>query len=226
MQARDEVNGLSSSSTLPQQQSSSTTSMTATTLRNELSQSGVGHGGIGSTSNSNSNTNTNSNPNSGPGSVVNGNGGGTNNENGSDSFESALQNVEGKLEEILHSLFKMGVTVANFQAESGAVLHRRIDEYTSQLADLDSLKDNLDVRVPLEVIDTIESGKNPDQYTRDLMQMLVDKNQKANGRIQTMENFFKELNSELSRNYPELAQHYNEHVEKTSGEKSEDVTMS
>ncbi|KAI9317852.1 hypothetical protein DFJ73DRAFT_803645 [Zopfochytrium polystomum] len=42
------------------------------------------------------------------------------------------------------------------------------NQYGTRLADLDVLKEDLDAR-----------GKNPDQLTRDLVQFLVDKNQKG-----------------------------------------------
>ncbi|KAI9335376.1 mediator complex, subunit Med10 [Zopfochytrium polystomum] len=126
------------------------------------------------------------------------------------STSTPLEEAERKLEDALETLLKISITVANYQPESGPVLQRRINEYVTQLADLDVLKEDLDVRVPLSVLEAIDEGKNPDQLTRDLVQILVDKNQKTNGRVRAMQDFSKELTSELQRNYPSLLEEYRE----------------
>ncbi|KAJ3216087.1 Mediator of RNA polymerase II transcription subunit 10 [Dinochytrium kinnereticum] len=95
--------------------------------------------------------------------------------------------VEKKLQEFVNLLFRVGVTVFDFQPGSAPVLYRRINDLASQMEELDSMKDQMSsTRVPFNLLDYIEDGNNPDIYTKDMIQMLIDKNQKTNGRIQMM----------------------------------------
>ncbi|KAJ3417033.1 hypothetical protein HDV05_007515 [Chytridiales sp. JEL 0842] len=120
--------------------------------------------------------------------------------------------VEIKLLELLDTLFKISLTVADFQPDSNAILQKRINRVASQLSDLNSLKETLDLKVPMNVLDYIDDGKNPDLYTKELVQLLVDKNQKTKGRVDAIQTLRNDLGKELRRNYPELLEEYMKEV--------------
>ncbi|KAJ1532425.1 Mediator of RNA polymerase II transcription subunit 10, partial [Cladochytrium tenue] len=109
-----------------------------------------------------------------------------------------------KLEELLDSLLKISITVANYQPESAQVLQRRINEYVTHLADLDVLREALDVRVPLSILEALDAGKDPDVTTGELVQLAVDANQKTHGRMRALQMLNRDVASEVQRNYPEL----------------------
>ncbi|KAJ3102132.1 Mediator of RNA polymerase II transcription subunit 10 [Phlyctochytrium planicorne] len=116
-----------------------------------------------------------------------------------------MADVEKKVQGLVNHLFRIGVTVYDFQPGSAPILHRRINDLASQMVALDAAKEDLnDVRVPFSLIDFIEEGKNPDIYTKDLIQLLIDKNQKTNGRIQTMKMFRNDLERELLSTFPDV----------------------
>ena len=69
------------------------------------------------------------------------------------------------------------------------------------------------------MIQVVDSGVNPDQIQKQQIQTLVDKNQKLNGRIQSLKVLFiirlsfnifikqllkHELNAQIALNYPEI----------------------
>ncbi|KAI8923179.1 hypothetical protein BC831DRAFT_514423 [Entophlyctis helioformis] len=69
------------------------------------------------------------------------------------------------------------------------------NKLTACLAGLDDLKHQAsDVHIPMALLDVVEAGANPDLFLRDLVQTLTDKNQKSNGRVQSIR-----VSSRLSR---------------------------
>ncbi|KAL2913516.1 Mediator of RNA polymerase II transcription subunit 10 [Polyrhizophydium stewartii] len=115
----------------------------------------------------------------------------------------ALDVLEAKLVETLDTLLKLGMTVFDYQPESGEVLNRRINTLIQCLADLDDMKRDIDVSIPVSLLEIVDNGINPDLYTSDMVQALVDKNQKTNGRVESIKMLRDELWRELSRNFPD-----------------------
>ncbi|KAJ3274889.1 Mediator of RNA polymerase II transcription subunit 10 [Terramyces sp. JEL0728] len=97
--------------------------------------------------------------------------------------------VESKLVEISNLLYKTGVTVSNFEENSNEVLHKRLNKIMDCLVDLNQLKDHIDIDVPLNILEVVESGVNPDLVRKDQIQTLVDKNQKTKGRLEALRVF-------------------------------------
>ncbi|KAJ3274900.1 Mediator of RNA polymerase II transcription subunit 10 [Terramyces sp. JEL0728] len=97
--------------------------------------------------------------------------------------------VESKLVEISNLLYKTGVTVSNFEENSNEVLHKRLNKIMDCLVDLNQLKDQIDIDVPLNILEVVESGVNPDLVRKDQIQTLVDKNQKTKGRLEALRVF-------------------------------------
>lgn len=55
-----------------------------------------------------------------------------------------------------------------------------------RLQELEGMKGSIDTTVPYDIICAVEGDANPDIFTGKLLQVLVDKNQKTNGRIQAI----------------------------------------
>ncbi|KAJ3045782.1 Mediator of RNA polymerase II transcription subunit 10 [Rhizophlyctis rosea] len=113
-----------------------------------------------------------------------------------------LEALDVKLQEIVDVLFKVGITLYDLQPESSEVLFDRIDDYTRLLGEVSDLKDSLDVPIPQTIIgDYLDQGTNPAAYNQQLLRTLADKNQQANGRVQSLRNLFEQL---LQTNHPDL----------------------
>ncbi|KAJ3085215.1 Mediator of RNA polymerase II transcription subunit 10 [Quaeritorhiza haematococci] len=128
--------------------------------------------------------------------------------NGPGSGTGDLQSLEIKLQEYLDSLLKLCISVYDFQPDCNQVVHRRVNDAVKRLGELDAMKHNLDVRIPVPLIDFIEDGRNPDVFIKDTIQSMVDKNQKTAGKIKSLTTLESCLESELERNYPDLLEQY------------------
>ncbi|EGF83434.1 hypothetical protein BATDEDRAFT_22126 [Batrachochytrium dendrobatidis JAM81] len=115
------------------------------------------------------------------------------------------EQLEVKLLQTLETLLKISMTVHDFQPESGPVLNTRIETLVQCLLDMNDAKANTDIQVPFSLLEVVENGINPDQFTSDLVQTLVDKNQKTKGRIESIKILKDEIRTQLERNYPGLA---------------------
>ncbi|KAI8921793.1 transcription factor subunit Med10 of mediator complex-domain-containing protein [Entophlyctis helioformis] len=114
----------------------------------------------------------------------------------------STEQLEATLLDTLDVLLKMGMTVYDYQPESADVLGRRINKLTACLAGLDDLKHQAsDVHIPMALLDVVEAGANPDLFLRDLVQTLTDKNQKSNGRVQSIRMLRQEMEAQVLRNY-------------------------
>ncbi|KAJ3020106.1 UNVERIFIED_CONTAM: hypothetical protein HDU68_010350, partial [Siphonaria sp. JEL0065] len=97
--------------------------------------------------------------------------------------EKALAALEKSIVGTIDALFKISATTFDYQPDSGPVLHQRVTRLTSKLQDVETASNAVAMNVPFAALECIEAGGNPDSYTRDVTQVLVDKNQKTNGII-------------------------------------------
>ncbi|KAI9333715.1 mediator complex, subunit Med10 [Obelidium mucronatum] len=128
------------------------------------------------------------------------------------SDAKALAVLEKSIQGTIDALFKISATTFDFQPDSGPVLHQRITRLTTKLQEVETVAQNVNVNVPFSAIECIESGGNPDTYTKDMTQVLVDKNQKTNGIISAVKHLHNQLSDEVRRNYPELYAEYEKTV--------------
>eukprot|EP00842_Homolaphlyctis_polyrhiza_P003873 jgi/Hompol1/4487/HPOL_000549-RA len=111
------------------------------------------------------------------------------------------QLLEAKLRQTIDTLLRIAMTVHDFQPESASVLNRRINSLIKCLAEMDDMKGDVDLQVPMDLLEVVESGVNPDRYVADLVQTLVDKNQKTNGRIDSIKMLRDQLNIQIASNF-------------------------
>lgn len=69
--------------------------------------------------------------------------------------------------------------------------------------------------VPLDVIEYIENGRNPDVYTREFVEVLAKQNQYTKGQMAALAKFQTLLASHLSETYPETKSSIERIVEST-----------
>lgn len=73
------------------------------------------------------------------------------------------------------------------------------------LQEVDKLKNQpqvQDVHVPLEVFDYIDSGRNPQLYTKDCIEKALTKNEQVKGKIDAYRKFKAHLLVELNNSFP------------------------
>ncbi|KAJ3235073.1 Mediator of RNA polymerase II transcription subunit 10 [Chytriomyces hyalinus] len=119
-----------------------------------------------------------------------------------------IESLERKILHTISTLQKISLTTFDYQTDSVPVLHKRINQLTGHLAEVGRVVQKVDTNIPFNVVEFIEQGGNPDTYTRDATQVLVDKNQKTNGRIKAVSQLHDALLEELRKNYPDLHSEY------------------
>ncbi|KAL8293055.1 hypothetical protein RQP46_000749 [Phenoliferia psychrophenolica] len=135
--------------------------------------------------------------------------------------ESATQALEQTLEECLQSLLEMGICASDVHPRAmedfeggaasgypGGLVGKKAAQTIEHLARLHSLKDSVgNILIPLEVINSVDAGKNPHTFTRDLVERVAGENMYTNGIISAVTDYRELLNTELLQAFPELAQY-------------------
>lgn len=102
------------------------------------------------------------------------------------SFE--LSETESQLRDIVQSLINLGISVHDFDAKdtSKEGLAEQLNKFTRQLDELSIQSMRLDEQFPIEVVQYIENGRNPDVYTREFVELTGKQNQYINGKMKAM----------------------------------------
>ncbi|KAJ3035844.1 hypothetical protein HK097_004090 [Rhizophlyctis rosea] len=126
--------------------------------------------------------------------------------------QDPLEALDYKLQEAIDVLYTISSQAADFPADAKPdTLFDRIpgflrsDNYTQLLSDLNDLKDQLDVPIPVDVLSShLDQGGNPQNYNKLWLETLADKNQHANGRVQALRQVQSLLESHLQTTYPDI----------------------
>ncbi|ETN84836.1 hypothetical protein NECAME_06640 [Necator americanus] len=148
----------------------------------------------------------------------------------SDTGESRFNQLERTLEQFqVHQLYKqscfvlpfylrihpstdvvqenarhLGVIATDFGARSQEPFNQKIHTLVSGLQELDQMRNQFaDVKVPLELLDVLDQGKNPQLYTKEVLERTLQKNKEVNGKVETYKKFHAALLKELGEEMPE-----------------------
>ncbi|KAH7727171.1 Mediator complex [Aphelenchoides avenae] len=103
----------------------------------------------------------------------------------------------------------MGVIASDFSTRSQEPLNQKVHTMISGLQELDRLKNQFqDVKVPVELLQFLDEGKNPQLYTRECLQRTQAKNKEVNGKIEIYKKFHAQLLKELANEMPTDAMTY------------------
>lgn len=72
------------------------------------------------------------------------------------------------------------------------------------------LSDKCNIQIPLEVLNLIDDGKNPDEFTRDVLNSCIAKNQITKGKTDSFKSLRKHLLEELEQAFPQEVEDYRE----------------
>ena len=88
-------------------------------------------------------------------------------------------------------------------------LNQKIHSIVSSLQEIDRCKHLFgDVTVPMNVLQYIDQGTNPQLYTKDLMERVLAKNEEVKGKIEVYQQFHDSLSEELDKAFPNLISDY------------------
>ncbi|PWY98508.1 hypothetical protein BCV70DRAFT_150677, partial [Testicularia cyperi] len=118
--------------------------------------------------------------------------------------EQIRANLESKVRSVVDLLYQLAVCAADVQDGSEHLVGRKINECVKALAELDQTKFNMSALIPMEVIEMLDVGKNPDIHTRNFVQRLASENQYSNGQHSAMKEYNDQLNAALDQAFPAL----------------------
>jgi mediator of RNA polymerase II transcription subunit 10 len=60
-----------------------------------------------------------------------------------------------------------------------------------------------DIEIPMDILNYIDEGKNPDLFTKDILEKCIKANESVKGKIEALEKFRQALEKEIRTTFPE-----------------------
>ncbi|GMG23572.1 unnamed protein product [Ambrosiozyma monospora] len=132
-------------------------------------------------------------------------------------LSTPLGSLQEELSSLIETFIHLGVQVHDFKAteEAKLGLSNNINKVVAQLKDLSNRKDLSNVSIPLEIINYIEDGRNPDIYTREFVEVVRKINQHLNGKSLAFEKFQNMLGHSIVKEFPDLEKQVEEITKRT-----------
>ncbi|CAN0901683.1 U-box domain-containing protein 52 [Linum grandiflorum] len=121
-----------------------------------------------------------------------------------------LNQVINSIQKILGLIHQLYLTVSSFNAASQAPLLQRLNALMTELDNMEKLSEKCNIQVPMEVLNLIDDGKNPDEFTRDVINSCIAKNQVTKGKTDAFKALRKNLLDELEQAFPDEIESYRE----------------
>ncbi|XP_006367259.1 mediator of RNA polymerase II transcription subunit 10b-like [Solanum tuberosum] len=119
-------------------------------------------------------------------------------------MDSSKQNLNqviysiDKTLEILHQLSSFDVDVAS-----------HLNNLVFEIDNMAKLGENChSIKVPMEVLNLIDNGKNPDEFARDLLNNCIAKNQITKGKVDAFKDLRGHLLEDLEHAFPDEVEDY------------------
>lgn len=114
-----------------------------------------------------------------------------------------LDLLEQQLERSIENARQIRIIVSDFQPQGQQGLNQKLQQVVRDLQEIDKIRPKVqDIQVPLEVFDYIDSGRNPQFYTKDCMEKALSKNEEERGKIDAYRMFKARLLNELTSVFP------------------------
>ncbi|GMM30228.1 mediator complex subunit [Martiniozyma asiatica (nom. inval.)] len=130
-----------------------------------------------------------------------------------------LSSVQEQLAEAIETLIHLGLQVHDFtgKPEAKEGLANQVNKFVSLLKTISKRDDLNHINIPIDIIQYIEDGRNPDIYTREFVEVVRKVNQFLNGKSLGLEKFKDSLALQICTEFPELASDV-ELIKKTTSE--------
>lgn len=127
-----------------------------------------------------------------------------------DDPKQNLNQVINSIQKTLGLLHQLYLTVSSFNASSQLPLLQRLNTLVLELDNMVKLSEKCNIQVPMEVLNLIDDGKNPDEFTRDVINSCIAKNQITKGKTDAFKGLRKHLLEELEQTFPDEVESYRE----------------
>ncbi|XP_021902134.1 mediator of RNA polymerase II transcription subunit 10b [Carica papaya] len=127
-----------------------------------------------------------------------------------DDPKQNLNQVINSIQKTLGLLHQLYLTVSSFNAASQLPLLQRLNSLVMELENMMKLSEKCNIQVPMEVLKLIDDGKNPDEFTRDVINSCIGKNQVTKGKTDAFKSLRRHLLEELEQSFPDEVESYRE----------------
>ncbi|CAI9775813.1 unnamed protein product [Fraxinus pennsylvanica] len=125
-----------------------------------------------------------------------------------DDSKQNLTLVINSIQKTLGILHQLYLTVSSYNVASQLPLLQRMNTLVLELDNMTKLAENCNIQVPMEVLNLIDDGKNPDEFTRDVLNSCIAKNQITKGKTDTFKSLRRHLLEELEQTFPDEVEAY------------------
>ncbi|KAL8671814.1 MAG: hypothetical protein Q9168_003698 [Polycauliona sp. 1 TL-2023] len=117
----------------------------------------------------------------------------------------SIDDVDDQIKDVIQDLFQIQVATHNYAGpQTQQELIRLITQLAGSLAILSNDASTLPDQIPPEIIDYVDSGRNPDIYTREFVELVQKGNQYLKGRSEALTGFRDVLADEMIKAWPEM----------------------
>ncbi|KAL0446532.1 UNVERIFIED_CONTAM: Mediator of RNA polymerase II transcription subunitb [Sesamum latifolium] len=127
-----------------------------------------------------------------------------------DDQKQNLTQVINSIQKTLGLLHQLYLTVSSYNVASQLPLLQRLNNLVLELDNMTRLAEKCNIQVPMEVLNLIDDGKNPDEFTRDVLNSCIAKNQITKGKTDAFKGMRRHLLEELEQAFPDEVETYRE----------------
>ncbi|XP_076917225.1 mediator of RNA polymerase II transcription subunit 10b-like [Bidens hawaiensis] len=135
---------------------------------------------------------------------------GTSTTSSSDDPKQNLNQVINSIQKTLGTIHQLYLTVSSFNVSSQLPLLQRLNALVMEMDNMAKLSEKCNIQIPMEVLNLIDDGKNPDEFTRDVLNSCIAKNQITKGKTDAFKALRKHLLEELEQAFPDEVEDYRE----------------
>lgn len=121
-----------------------------------------------------------------------------------------LNQVINSIDKTLGILHQLYLTVSSYNVSSQLPLLQRMNNLVLEVDNMAKLGEKCNIQVPMEVLNLIDDGKNPDEFTRDVLNSCIAKNQITKGKTDAFKGLRGHLLEDLEQAFPEEVEAYRE----------------
>ncbi|KAI3727806.1 hypothetical protein L6452_16426 [Arctium lappa] len=128
----------------------------------------------------------------------------------SDDPKQNLNQVINSIQKSLGIIHQLYLTVSSFNVSSQLPLLQRLNTLVMEMDNMTKLSEKCNIQVPMEVLNLIDDGKNPDEFTREVLNSCIAKNQITKGKTDAFKGLRRHLLEELEQAFPDEVEDYRE----------------
>ncbi|EOA38551.1 hypothetical protein CARUB_v10010356mg [Capsella rubella] len=127
-----------------------------------------------------------------------------------DDSKENINQVVNSTEKILTLVHQLQLTLTSFTPASQLHLLQRLNLLVSELDNMDKLSEKCNFQVPMEVLNLIDDGKNPDDFMKEALNSCIARNQVTKGKTDAFKDLRKHILEELEQTFPDEVDIYRE----------------